>query len=198
MSSEQDKNTEEISLGSCLHDGILEKLSSDLMARTLTFVIDSPFHWEHHKLSEETRFEIVAEGVRVVEVFNFEPWPGASEPPKGTLYEDAEKHRRREDERGRVESSDWKAFTAEVESDGHTILNATLNKNGAPLKSIRLGILSDRNSDYRDIQIQADDFHFSIGKREMSVEDFQSFGEAYWKAWAARNTNQTTRSESSS
>ena len=73
----------------------------------------------------------------------------------------------------------WKALTAEVESDGQHYFNAILNKNGAPLKSIRLGIRATGNSDYRDIQIQADDFHFSVGQREMSVEDFQSFEEAY-------------------
>ena len=58
------ENSEPVSLSECLHDGIMESLKSDPMARMLTIEVDSSFHWDFHKLSTETRFKIVGEYVR--------------------------------------------------------------------------------------------------------------------------------------
>src|ERR1700743_319333 len=92
--------TEKLSLWECLHDGSIEKVRSDLLARTLTIVVDMPFHWEFHKLPADTRFEIVGESVRVAEVFGFEPWLGAGKPIQDTPWEEAEEQRRSDYDKG--------------------------------------------------------------------------------------------------
>src|SRR5271154_993118 len=92
--------TEALSLGQSLHDGDIKQVRSDIMARTLTIVVDTPFHWEFHKLPADTRFEIVGENVRITEALNFEPWPGALVPMQGTPWEEAEERRRSDYEKG--------------------------------------------------------------------------------------------------
>ena len=56
--------TEEESLWVSLHDGILESLTSDRLARSVVLVIDVPYIWEFHAKPDTTRFHVLLEGVR--------------------------------------------------------------------------------------------------------------------------------------
>jgi hypothetical protein len=174
-------STEPISLWECLHDGGVEAFKSDLTARTLAIVVDSPYHWEFHKLPTATRYSIVGENVRVAEVFESEPWQGATEPIPGTPWKESEEHRQQDYKNGRLISVDWNAFIADVQTDeDYLVMNAELNVDGA-ISVLSFGIMSYPNSNYRDVKIHAECFHFNVGAREVSLQEFQEFGAAYWE-----------------
>jgi hypothetical protein len=136
--------TEELSLWECLHDGEIKQVRSDLMARTLTVVVNSSFHWGFHNLPEETRFELVGENVRVAEVFSFEAWEGARNPPQDAPWEEAEKQRKEDSEKGRLISIDWKRFTSQIETDEDClILSASLETSSAK-NVLSLGVMSSQ------------------------------------------------------
>ena len=180
--------TKPIDLWTCLHDGILEAVRSELAARTLTFIIDSPFHREFHQLSSDTRLAIVGESVRSV-AFDFEPWPNSIEPPASTKWEEAQEQRRRNSEMGRRVSSDWHAFASRVATkEEHIILSAELNSDNTQFV-LALGIYSYPHSEWHDVEISADRFRFFVGKTEFSAEAFKRFGDAFWEDQASRKKN---------
>ena len=187
--------TEELSLWECLHDGEIKQVRSDLMARTLTVAVNSSFHWEFHNLPEETRFELVGENVRVAEVFSFEVWAGAGNPPQDAPWEEAEKQRKEDSEKGRLISTDWKHFTSQIETNEDClILSASLETSSA--KNVHsLGVMSYPNSDWRDVRIHAECFRFFVGARELSVQAFQEFGSKYWEDWSSKSRTQESPTE---
>ena len=182
--------TEKLSLWECLHDGSLEKIRSDLLARTIAIVVDIPFHREFHKLPADMRFEIVGKNVGVTEVFDFEPWQGASSPVQGMSWEETEEQRRSDYEKGRLISADWNDFISQVETDeDYEIMTAELET--FPAKSIlSFGVMSYPNSNWRNIKIQAECFRFFVGSRELSLQGFQAFGSKYWDDWASKSKPQ--------
>lgn len=189
------ENSEPLSLWKCLHDGSVESLKSNSMVRTLTIVVNSSFHWDFHKLPAETRFRIVGENVRITEVFEFEPWPAATEPAHGTPWNESQEQRRRDYEKGRLISADWNAFIAHVEThEDYEIMTAELSV-GKPLCVLSLEIMSYPNSNYRDVKIHPERFHFNVGEREVSPQEFQEFGSVYWDNFAQKSQAQSAQSE---
>jgi len=188
--------SEGISLWECLHDGSIASIDSDFMARTLTIVIDSPYHWEFHKLSPDTRFTIVGDNVRIAEAFNFEPWLGAIEPTRETPWEEAQARRQSDYEMGLLVSTDWSAFVRDVKTDeDYEVMNAELG-NGPQFAILELGIMSYPNSNYRTVRVHAEHFRFRVGERGLSLEEFQEFGAAYWNNFAQKSTAQSVETES--
>ena len=180
------EQSEPLSLWECLHDGSIVSFESDLMARSLTVIVDSAYHWEFHKFPTDTRFRIAGENVRIGEVFDFEPWLGASEPPRETPWEEAQAQRQRDYEKGRLISVDWKAFAADVATDeDYVVMDAELTAS-ITLAVLELGVMSYPNSNYRTVRIHAERFRFNLGERELSLEAFQAFGAAYWNDRARR------------
>jgi hypothetical protein len=191
------QNVQSQSLWDCLHDGSVVSFDSNLMARTLTIAVDSPYHWEFHELPAETRFRIIGENVRIAEAFDFEPWLGAVDPPRETPWEEAQSQRMSDYKKGRLISTDWNAFVADIVTDeDYEIMNAELT-NGQPLAVLELGIMSYPDSRYRTVRIQAEGFRFHVGERELSLDEFLEFGEAYWKHFAQRSELGTTLPKSS-
>ena len=187
--------TENLSLWECLHDGSIEKVRSDLLVRTLTIVVDTPFHREFHKLPTDTRFEIVGENVRITEVFEFEPWLDASNPTQDTPWEEAEERRRSDYEKGRLISADWNDFTNQIETgEDYEIMSAEL-ETFPPKSVLSLGVMSYPNSNWRNIKVQAECFRFFVGPRELSLQDFQEFGSKYWDDWASKSKPQEPSTE---
>jgi hypothetical protein len=182
------------SLWECLHDGSILSFEFDAMARTLTIVVDSAYHWEFHKLGPDTRFRIIGENVRVAEVFDFEPWLGAIEPAREKPWEEAQAQRQSNYENGRLVSTDWNAFVADVKTDEeYEVMNAELT-NDRPLTILELGIMSYPNSNYRTVKVHAEHFQFRVGERELSLDDFQKFGSAYWNNFAQKSKAQSVES----
>ncbi len=184
----QENNSNETSLWECLHDGDLESVSSDLLARTLTFLIDVPFHWEFHRLPPTSRFRLVLEGVRILEALRFEPWPGQKEIPQSTPWAEAQRQRKREYEMGRLESTDWSGFVSQVESGaGYEISHGTLTKRNESTIILMLEVYSSSTTHYRELLLQCENVTFSIGQqRQLTLEEFLAFGNAYWEAFAMR------------
>src|SRR5450432_1932900 len=53
---------EEVSLWDCLHDGRLESLVSDTLARSVNIAVDVPYLWSFHSLPSSTRFHLILQG----------------------------------------------------------------------------------------------------------------------------------------
>jgi hypothetical protein len=175
-----------IGLGNCLHDGIVESLRSDLMARTFSIIVDSPFHWAFHNLPASTRFELRFEGVITLAAFSFEPWPGAVEPSPETPWNEAQSQRFADSAKGRMVSTSWNDFAVQIgRNEEHVILTAELVQ-GASDSLLKLGINSYPSSDYRDIEINAEQLRTFIGEREYTLTEFTHFGDAYWNDRSAR------------
>jgi hypothetical protein len=168
---------DEVSLWRCLHDGGIESIASDLAARTLTIVVDSPFHWDFHKLPPDTRFRLVLEGVRLVEALAFEPSPG-----------------QRDYEMGRLESIDWKEFVTQVRTGAdYEILQAAFRKDPESACLLKLEVLSNPESNFRELRMRAERLRLFIGQeRELGIEAFLEFGDAYWEAFAAKAKKYTS------
>jgi hypothetical protein len=193
MLDQVDKSVE-ISLWRCLHDGGLENLSSDLMARTLTLVVDVPFHWEFHQLPSDTRFRVILEGIRLVEALRFEPWPGRRDSPPSTPWKETEKQRQLDYAMGRLESTDWSEFVSQVQAgEGYEILHAALDTQSQSALLLKLEVLSYPNSTFRELRLHAEKLRVFIGpERELNLEEFLKFGNAYWEAFSARDAKHTS------
>jgi hypothetical protein len=191
--SNGNQKTEEFSLWECLHDGDIKEVRSDLMARTLTIVVDSPFHREFHKLAAGTCFEIVGENARIAEVLDFQAWPGAWIPPRDTPWREVEERRRADYEKGRLVSLDWNVFTAQVETgEGYEIMSAELEiRSTATVLS--LALLSSVN--YPNLKIHAERFRFYVGANELSLQSFLVFGSKYWDDWSEKSKTQESLTE---
>ncbi len=178
------ESTNTIGLWTCLHDGEIKALQSDLLERTLSFVIDAPFHWEFHGLPADTRFTLVGRGVRSTQAFTFEAWPGSVEPSREMPWAEAQEVRLQNARLGRLVSSNWADFATQIGTEEeYIVMSAELARDGAS-PVLRLGAMSYPNSNYRDIEVRAESFHFLVGIREMAVEEFVRFGDAYWEDWS--------------
>jgi len=190
------QRTEPLSLWECLHDSSIVSFESDLLGRTLTIVLDSAYHWEFHKLPANTSFRIIGENVRIAETFYFEAWLGAIEPSRETPWKEAQAQRQSDYEKGRLVSTDWNAFIADVMTDeDYEVMNAELS-NGQRLAVLELGIMSYPNSNYRTVRVHAEQFHFRVGERELSLEEFREFGAAYWNNFAQKSKARSIEIES--
>lgn len=189
--SDDTQKTDAIYLWDCLHDGALEKVHSDTMARTLTLVVDNLYHWEFHNLPSDTRFQIVGENVRTAEVLIFEPWPGETIPTHDLPWKEAEEERRLNRDKGRHVSTNWTDFVAGLEAEDYLVMDAELES--TPTHPVlHLGLMGQTNSNWRDINIRAERFRFFVGTREMSPQEFQEFGSEYWADWASNSKTQST------
>jgi hypothetical protein len=190
--------TRESSLWECLHDGIVESISSDSMARTLSITVDSPFHREFHELPTDTRLRVIGQNVRIAEAFDLEPWVGAIEPAPDLPWREAQEVRLKNYEKGLLISTDWKGFAGEVATkEEHQILEAKLTT-GKSLAVLELGVMSYPNSNYRTVMIHAASFRFQVGEREISIEEFQEFGAAYWDDWSEKSKAQSAQTDANS
>ena len=179
--SETVNNSEEVSLWECLHDGHVEAVSSDPMARTLAIRMDVSFHREFHGLPADTRLKIIGEGVRILGAFEFEPWPGATTPPV------PEEQRRADASKGRLISRSWPDSIAQLNADeNHFISNCELSFSIAT-SVLSLGVVTYQDPSYIEVRAHADRFRFFVGERERSIEQFQEFGAAYWNDWSAKS-----------
>jgi len=192
--SERVQITEPESLWVCLHDGYITSLDSDLMARTLTLVVDAPYHWDFHQLASETRFKIVGENVRIAEAFDFEPWLGATEPSRETPWKDAQEQRMKDYQKGRLSSLDWSAFVSQVNiPEAYQVMSAELTNN-QQFTVLELGVMGDPN--YYTVRIHAERFRFYVGERELLLKDFQDFGDMYWEHFAQKSKATSAENQS--
>ena len=176
--------SEEESLWECLHDGTLENLTSDLIERAVTLVVDVPYIWEFHKLSDDTRFRITLEGVRLVQALTYTPWPGDFILPPNLKWEDQETLRKQNYAKGRMESADWNTASAKFDAKQYGISDANLLPSDDQMITIELD-LTDYHSDYLQVRLRAERVRFFVNPhRELSLQEFLALGEAYWEDFA--------------
>jgi hypothetical protein len=182
---------EEVSLWDCLHDGGLESLTSDTLARSVTIRVDVPYIWDFHSMPSESRFRLVLEGVRLVEALQFASWPGEFIIPEGISWDESEKLRREYFSKGRLESIDWQTVAVKLEhTEEHEISNATLNASTTDSVTLQLDLMDDTHEEYPELRIAAEKLRIFINEdRELSLEEFLALGEAYWTAFAERSAS---------
>ena len=98
------RTDEILSLWNCLHDGSLESLTSDTLARSIVLVVDVPYIWSFHSLPDTSRFHLVLQGVRAAEALKFVSWPGDLVMPEGLSWKESEEIRKGFFDKGRLES----------------------------------------------------------------------------------------------
>jgi hypothetical protein len=178
---------EEVSLWECLHDGPLESVTSDMLARSMTILVDVPYVWKFHQMPSETRFRLVLEGVRVIEAFQFAAWPGELVKPEGVSWEESERLRHEHYKKGRLESIDWQILAQKLEHpEEYEISNATITESNTGTVILMLQ-LTDYSRDFPEIRVTAEKLRtFLNADHELTLEEFLALGEAYWKAFSER------------
>ena len=171
----------ELSLWSSLHDGDLNAVESDLLARTLTLRFDVGYVRDFHSLPEETMFVVTVSGVQSVRSFNSAPWPGGCSIPPETPYEQQQAIVAEYQSKWREESMSWADFER-LTNNGLEVSSAALCR-GLNGVALRLGLLVEGDS-YVEAYIRGEEITFSIGARHLTPEEFVEMGEAYWEAFA--------------
>jgi hypothetical protein len=187
--SEDSVTVAKISLWDCLHDGTLEGIASDLLARTVTFVIDVPFHWEFNDLPQSTRFRISLAEVLATSALTFVPWTGRHTNLTAVQYELAVE----ESSKGRLQSVNWDdAFTKLGQAGEYLISDASLTQTQSAQSVLNLKGSVETAGDYYELRIEAKQVQFFIGEDELSPKDFVKFGERYWQAFSEKSSGHTT------
>jgi hypothetical protein len=190
--SDTAQNTESIQLWDCLHDGTLESLRSDLVARTVTFVIDVPFHWEFNNLPPDTRFQISLTEVLAASPLTFVPWPTRQTYITAADYELSVEESRK----GRLQSVDWdEAFRKLEPARQFDVSGASFTETSPAFSTLCLQGSIDATGDYYELRIEAKHSQFFIGDNEVPLKDFVEFGERYWHAFATRTRPEDTQKE---
>jgi hypothetical protein len=193
--SEPSQHSEPLSLWECLHDGTIVSLETDSMARSFTVIVESDFHREFHELPADSRLRIVGQNVRIAELFDLEPWVGATEPATDKPWKEAHEVRLQNFAKGLLISTDWKAFTDGIAADEDFLVMSAVLRMDQPLDILELGVMCYPSSNYRTVMIHAESFRFHVGERELSLDEFREFGAAYWKDWAAKSKVQSAQND---
>lgn len=175
------ENVKEVSLWSTLHDGELCAVRSDLLARTVTLDFDVDYVREFNHLPKGTHFFMVLKGVQSVRASRSERWPGEFFVPKGTPREQESSLIAEFHSKWREESQAWAEFEQLIA--GSDTLDATLVQSDVAV-AVKLGVMA--NEHYYQAHIRAEAVTFSVGDRQLSIEEFAALGEAYWKAFSDR------------
>ena len=183
MMPNEPKTNDDVSLWTCLHDGSLESIASDPMARSLTFVFDVPYIWEFHKHPESSRFHLALGNVSKAVALDHSPWPRELKIPEGLSWEESQKLRWDHYAKGRSQSIDWLTTAKKLStSNDYDISNATyLEENNQVILKLEI---TDHEDEYSTLEITAETLATSLnGTRELSREEFLSLGNAYWDAF---------------
>ena len=178
-----------LSLWDALHDGDLLSIESDLLARTITLRFDVGYVRDFHRLPEETRFVIIVAGVQSVRAFHSVLWPGGCQIPPGTPRDQENIIIAEYQRKWREESLSWTDFERLNENDLE-VADATLGR--CPnVVAFHFGLLAEDH--YVTVYIRGEGATFHVGEKQVTLEEFVEFGEAYWDAYAKRAESRLTR-----
>ena len=176
--------TEEQSLWVSLHDGVLESLTSDRLARSVTLIVDVPYIWQFHALPDTSRFHVVVEHVRNTTALDFMPWPGRFEMPQSLTWDEQQVVHTKIYGQGRLQSTDWDVMAAKLQaSEDYEITNASLALAQDASLVLRLHLMNSVTNDYPQIEITGGNVCFCLHpeNRELSLEQFIAMGGQYWE-----------------
>jgi hypothetical protein len=164
------------SLWGTLHDGYLEAVESDRLARTVTLRFDVDYVRDFHHLPEGARFTIVLSGVQSVRAFKLREWPGEKPVMKAEMSGEEQdalwnEYRRKE----RDESIAWGDFERPVD-EWLEVDRAELSL-GPAAAAIRIGL------HFSEAFIRGDGIAFYAGDKQVTLEEFIALGVAYWDAF---------------
>ena len=181
------EGTATFSLWDTLHDGDVLAIESDLPTRTVTFRFDVDYVRDFHQLPERTQFVVVADGVQSVRCLRSVPWPGSFSMPTGISREEQSNLINEYHRKWREESFSWPEFER-LTSEGLEVSNATLaqSSNGVALQ-LGLMVANDR---YVEAYLRGEGVKFYVGDKHFKAEEFVRIGEAYWEAFANKNSGE--------
>lgn len=181
-------STAEVSLWTCLHDGELQAIFSDLRTQTVTVTVHVPHIGGNYGIPEDVRFLITIGGVRVTlagrycRPFAFERSPGVTREEECRLIDE---YRRR----WRSESMAWTEFELALSDNPMDISNASLfTKEGVVILTAVGNLHGDQ---YDDVCCEFYLLGSSIEAarsdgQPFSVTDLIRYGERYWEDWSRR------------
>jgi len=177
------EDVDTVSLWDILHDGDLLTVQSNLLTRTVTLTLDVDYVRDFHHLPEGTRFVVELSGVQSVRALRSEMWPGEFSVPKGSSREEESRLIAEYQSKWREESQTWGEF--EKSSRGNAVvLDATLAFGKLNEFALRLVVML-ANGPISEVFIRGEGIAFSVGGRQLGLQDFIALGEAYWHAFAA-------------
>ena len=140
-------------------------------------------------MPETTRFHIELDGVRRLTALKFHPWPGWPTDLQNIPYEDSQKLWKESVANSRYESIDWETHEKKMQSsESIEISNATLTflKNGV---TVSLDLSDTDREEYSTLEVMAKNIQFRTdSNHDMTLQDFLSLGETYWKAFSERGS----------
>ena len=180
------------SLWVTLHDGLLERVQSDLEACAVTLVFYVGYVAKFNNLPDHTHFVLKLEGVSSVRAEAYCRWPAAP-----TVPEDATGVERRllmvgYEPKWRRQSVDWDALEDHLLNDDvrMDVMNAELAQHGGQIGLKVEGMLLDDDDAYHSLFIHAASVSFSDTEGGVyDLNEFRVLGGRYWEAFGNRAPN---------
>lgn len=123
----------------------------------------------------------------MIEAFQFASWPGELVIAEGLSWDESQKLRHEHYKKGRLESIDWQILAKKLEhTEQYEISHATTTESDTGTVMLKLE-LTDYSEDFPEIRITAEKLRTFINAEcELTLKEFLSLGEAYWKAFSER------------
>lgn len=188
-----------ISLWNSLHDADVVSIRSSLLDRTVSFFCEIEHLRTFHKFSEGWQFIINLEEVQSARVVRYAVWPGDFSMPEGISRAEESRMIAEYQAKWREESLTWSDFEATVTSEAQQVFDIS---NATPATSaegtVALQISGHLNhATYHVIFLRARRMTISGGDGQtFALDQFLSFGKAYWDAFSRRGKAITETGES--
>jgi len=175
-----------------VHDGELQSVESDLLARTLTIQFDVPQLRSFHKLADDVRFRFALEGVQSVRVLRWEIWPGKFPFSNTGTWEEQQERTSEYRKLWRQESESWRAFENKVNSDNSVVFTDGDVVSADDQLTLRLGVQMT-DGEWYEVFIRAKKLILTrTDQQSFGLEEFLSLGSAIGKRMRSVPMNLTS------
>jgi hypothetical protein len=178
-----------ISLWKNLHDAYVVSIRSSLLDRTVPLFCEVEHLRVFHKFPEGWQFILNLEGVLSARIARYAVWPGEFSIPGGTSRADESRMVDEYQAKWREESLTWGDFEAKVTSADEQVFDisdATLAQSAEGIVALQIcGHLN--HATYHVVFLRAQRLTISGNDGQtFALDQFLSFGEAYWEAFSRR------------
>jgi hypothetical protein len=177
---------EETSLWRSVHDGNLQSIKSDLLARTLTVRFEVPYLRSFHSLPDDLGFAFVLQGVQSVRALRMTVWPGEFSLPSALNWEEHQERMAEYRKLWRQESESWNTFESAANSDEDAELTDGDIVSADGVVTLRLGVQMTSGEWYEVFMRSETLTTTRTDQQEFALMELLSFGHLYWEAFAKR------------
>lgn len=174
------------SLWTCLHDGELLTIHSDLLERTVSLEIDVPHLRQHHQLTDDQRFIFQLQDVESARVSTWAVWPGAIPEAQDKSYEEQNRLVKEYQTKWREESMTWNNFVAAFATNEFDIGDAQVARNESSVAMQIQGSLYGDEFDNQFFNVFMRAKQILIQQNNgatVTVEHLTQLGDDYWNSF---------------